>query len=273
VNTWDGAGWGTQLQVESNAEAEISRCFDVVWERSADQALVCWGQSGWSRIKYRTYDHGVWGWEQNGPDLESGIEVVQLTLDPRSDEVFMATLTNDRDLQLTQWFNYSWQTPNEPETNMTYSTYEPFMAVYPGGLIVPTAVGMKSFRAHAGELSVLLEWATAHEIDNAGFHLYRSLSREGSFTRINGSLIPGQGYSTRGAHYRFSDEDVEAGITYYYQLEDVDFRGHGTFHGPVWATPGGDRDGDGMPDPWEEQVGFDPDVDDARLDYDWSQSL
>jgi hypothetical protein len=72
----------------------------------------------------------------------------------------------------------------------------------------------------------------------------------------------------RGSHYRFSDEDVEVGVTYYYKLEDVDFRGHGTFHGPVWATPGGDRDGDGMPDPWEEQMGLDPNIDDSKLDHD-----
>jgi hypothetical protein len=268
VNTWDGAAWGAQLQVEDNAAAEVSRCFDVVWERSADQALVCWGESGWSRIKYRTYDHGVWGWEQNGPDMGSDIVVAQLTLDPRSDEVFMATLTNDRDLQLTRWFNYSWETPDEPETNMTYNTYEPFMAVYPGGLNWPTAVGMRSFRARAYEHSVLLEWTTAHEIDNAGFHLYRSISREGPYGRINPSLIPGQGYSTRGAHYQFIDEDIEGGVTYYYKLEDVDFHGQGTFHGPVWATPGGDTDGDGMPDWWEELVGLDPDIDDANLDYD-----
>jgi hypothetical protein len=268
ANTWDGTGWRTQLQLESSAESEVSRCFDVVWERSADQALVCWGQSGWSTIKYRTYDHEVWSWEQNGPDLGSGIEVVQLTLDPRSDEVFMATLTNDRDLQLTRWYNYSWQAPDEPETSMTYNTYEPFMVTYPGGLYWPTAVEMRSFRAHAGEFSVFLEWTTAHEIDNAGFHLHRSCSREGPYQRINPSLIPGQGYSVRGAHYRFLDDDVGGGITYYYKLEDVDFDGLGTFHGPVWATPGGDRDGDGMPDWWEKQVGLNPDFDDAKLDSD-----
>jgi hypothetical protein len=151
---------------------------------------------------------------------------------------------------------------------MAFSTYEPFMVAYPGGLNWPTPVEIKSFRAIADERSVLLEWATAHEIDNAGFHLYRATSSEGLYARINGSLIPGQGYSVRGSAYQFTDEDVEIGTTYYYKLEDVDFHGHGTFHGPVWATPGGDRDGDGMPDWWEEQMGLDPDVDDARLDYD-----
>jgi hypothetical protein len=151
---------------------------------------------------------------------------------------------------------------------MAFSTYEPFMVAYPGGLNWPTPVEMKSFRAIADERSVLLEWATAHEIDNAGFHLYRATSPEGLYARINGPLIPGQGYSVRGADYQFTDEGVETGVTYYYKLEDVDFRGNGTFHGPVWATPGGDRDGDGMPDWWEEKMGLDPDVDDARLDYD-----
>lgn len=132
----------------------------------------------------------------------------------------------------------------------------------------PTAVTLKGFAAEPGDDHVLLRWTTAHEIDNAGFHLHRSLSREGPYTRINPSLIPGQGYSVRGARYWYLDEDVEIGVTYYYKLEDVDFHGHGTFHGPVWATPGGDRDGDGMPDWWEEEAGLDPTIDDSMLDYD-----
>ncbi len=270
VNVWDGTGWGTQLQVESSAEAEVSRCFDVAWERSGDQAIVCWGEGGSSNVKYRTYQGGVWSTEQDGPSMGifSRIEVLQLIPNPQTDEIFMATLTNDRDLQLTRWNGSSWEPRDEVETNMTYTTYEPFMLAYPGGLVWPTAVEMRTFQAHAYEHSVLLEWATAHEIDNAGFHLYRSVSYDGHYARINDHLIPGQGYSVKGAHYQYVDVDVEAGVTYYYKLEDVDFRGHGSFHGPVWATPGGDRDGDGMPDWWEEQVGLDPDVDDANLDLD-----
>jgi len=268
ANVWDGTGWGTQLQVESNAEAVVSRCFDVAWERSGDQALVAWGESGVSSVQYRTYGDGTWSSEATGPDMGSSIEVLQLTQDPQSDEIFMGTLTLDSDFQLTRWDGSSWETPDEPDNNMADTKYEPFMLAYPGGLIWPTAVTMKTFRAHAYEDSVLLEWATAHEIDNAGFHLHRSFAPGGPYARINGSLIPGQGYSVRGAHYRFSDEDVEVGVTYYYKLEDVDFHGQGTFHGPVWATPGGDRDGDGMPDWWEEQFGLDPNSDDSHLDYD-----
>jgi hypothetical protein len=268
VNVWDGTGWGTQLQVENSAESEISRCFDVAWQRLGDQAIVAWGRSGLNQLKYRSYDNDAWSSEQDGPNMGNRIEILQLTSNPQTDEVFMVTLTNDRDLQLTRWNGSSWETHDEVETNMTYTTYEPFMLAYPGGLIWPTAVKMRTFQAHAYKHSVLLEWTTAHEIDNAGFHIHRSLSREGPYTRINQCLIPGQGYSVRGAHYQHLDEDVEIGVTYYYKLEDVDFHGHGTFHGPVWASPGGDRDGDGMPDWWEEQMGLDPLADDAMLDYD-----
>ncbi|ODS36570.1 MAG: hypothetical protein A7315_01820 [Candidatus Altiarchaeales archaeon WOR_SM1_79] len=268
VNIWDGTGWGTQLRVENDAEAVASRCFDVAWERSGDQAMVCWGKSGSDLVSYRTYQGGAWSSAQDGPDMGSTIEILQLTPDPQTDQIFMGTVTRDKDLQLTRWSGASWETPDEPETTVADNKYEPFMLTYPGGLVWPTAVKMKAFQAHAYERSILLEWTTAHEIDNAGFHLYRSLSRQGPYTRITRFLIPGQGYSTRGARYRFLDEGVETEVTYYYKLEDVDFHGHGTFHGPVWATPGGDRDGDGMPDPWEEQMGLDPDVDDSMLDYD-----
>lgn len=105
-------------------------------------------------------------------------------------------------------------------------------------LTVPTAVELASFACIGHQGRVEVEWATAAEIDNAGFNLHRGLSKEGPFTRINRSLIPARGSAIEGATYRFNDEDVTAGITYYYCLEDVDVRGRGTMHGPVSAVPG-----------------------------------
>ena len=40
-----------------------------------------------------------------------------------------------------------------------------------------------------------------------------------------------------GASYTYTDTDVVKGVTYYYQLEDVDIHGVSAFHGPVSATP------------------------------------
>ena len=82
-----------------------------------------------------------------------------------------------------------------------------------------------------------LEWATGSEIDNLGFHLYRSLSEAGPFDRITASLIPGLGSSPEGARYGYRDVGRVNGVTYYYQLEDVETTGKTKRHGPVSALP------------------------------------
>ena len=51
-----------------------------------------------------------------------------------------------------------------------------------------TAVKLQSFSAVAGDRSVVLEWRTASELDNLGFHLYRGPSEGGPWTRLNASL-------------------------------------------------------------------------------------
>jgi hypothetical protein len=84
---------------------------------------------------------------------------------------------------------------------------------------------------------VELSWQTASELDNLGFHLYRSLSAEGVFERITRSAIPGLGSSPAGARYRYLDSGLSNGTTYFYQLEDIETTGRTERHGPVSATP------------------------------------
>ena len=118
---------------------------------------------------------------------------------------------------------------------------------------VTTAVGLMSFTAAAREGAVDLSWATGSEIDNLGFHVYRSLSAGEPWTRLTSSLIPGQGFSATGASYAWSDSGLQNGTRYFYRLEDVDSRAVSTFHGPVSAVPqaaepaepGGSVDGSG----------------------------
>jgi hypothetical protein len=101
----------------------------------------------------------------------------------------------------------------------------------------PTAVELASFRARGGDGEVLLEWETGSEIENLGFHLYRSASEEGSYVRITSSLIPGLGSSPAGAKYSYHDSGLTNGVTYYYKLEDIETTGKTELHGPVSATP------------------------------------
>lgn len=99
-----------------------------------------------------------------------------------------------------------------------------------------TAVVLRSFGARGDSSAVELTWETSSELDNLGFHLYRSSKAEGPFARITSALIPGLGSSPVGASYRYRDEGLTEGVTYYYELEDVDTTGKGTRHGPVSAA-------------------------------------
>jgi len=100
-----------------------------------------------------------------------------------------------------------------------------------------TAVTLKSFAAEAGDREVLLVWETGSELDNLGFHLYRSETASGPWQRITASLIPGLGSSPDGATYSYRDLGLANGTTWYYLLEDVETTGRTKRHGPVEATP------------------------------------
>jgi len=100
-----------------------------------------------------------------------------------------------------------------------------------------TAVTLQSFTATGGDREVQLQWETASELNNLGFHLYRSASEAGPWQRITSSLIPGLGSSPDGAQYAYRDTGLVNGSTWYYLLEDVETTGKTKRHGPVSATP------------------------------------
>ena len=80
---------------------------------------------------------------------------------------------------------------------------------------------------------VTLQWQTASETDNAGFHIWLSEKEAGDFVRITDKLIPAEGGPMWGADYAFEDTSVHPGRVYSYELEDLDNGGASTFHGPV----------------------------------------
>ena len=102
---------------------------------------------------------------------------------------------------------------------------------------ITTEVMLESFSAAPLDSAVELQWKTASELRNLGFHLYRGRSAVGPWTRITSSLIPGLGSSPIGRSYSFSDVSLTNGVAYWYRLEDVDASGVSTLHGPVSATP------------------------------------
>ena len=102
----------------------------------------------------------------------------------------------------------------------------------------PTLVDLMTFTAKGLGDHVLLAWETASEIDNAGFHLWRSQTKDGAYARITQTLIPAKGGPTSGASYTYNDTDVTSPQVWYYKLEDIDNNGISTFHGPVLGVVG-----------------------------------
>jgi hypothetical protein len=98
-------------------------------------------------------------------------------------------------------------------------------------------IALASFTGIPGNREVTLVWLTETEIGNAGFNIYRAETENGTYVRLNTSLIPAQGTSASGSTYAYTDTDLMNRRTYSYKLEDVDIHGVATSHGPVSATP------------------------------------
>jgi hypothetical protein len=92
----------------------------------------------------------------------------------------------------------------------------------------PTPVALSSFQARGQRGSILLEWATDYEEDFSGFYVLRSFSSRGAYARISGLLAP-------PSPYRYRDDDVSPGATYYYKLSALDRTGETRLFGPIAA--------------------------------------
>lgn len=127
-----------------------------------------------------------------------------------------------------------------------------------GGRHVLANVDLLYFRAQSSSDTITLVWETETELDNLGFHLWRSqTNNQADAVRINSALIPSQvGGQPIGALYEYPDTNVQDQIIYSYWLESVDVNNSSQLHGPVQASLGGGSaintpvpGGGGAPDP------------------------
>lgn len=86
---------------------------------------------------------------------------------------------------------------------------------------------------------VRIEWRTETEINTAGFNLYRSESPAGPFNvKVNDQLIPPAADPLTGKAYVYVDRTAQAGVTYYYQLQEVEKNGQVNTYGPISVRAG-----------------------------------
>jgi len=108
------------------------------------------------------------------------------------------------------------------------------LILFVGGIaiIVGLLLGVYYFFGNF-QSAVFVEWNTASELNTAGFNLYRSNNSAGPYEKVNEELIPTSSDSLTGGSYSYRDTNVKPGERYYYQLEDIDFNGNSTIHGPI----------------------------------------
>ena len=107
------------------------------------------------------------------------------------------------------------------------------IAYEPKDVALPTAVDLLYFEGTGAKNSVILEWATASEIDTIGFNIYRRRTLDGKMNQVNSLMI--QAVSTgavEGATYQFRVTGLKPGKFYYFWLEEVDVYGNTTLYGP-----------------------------------------
>jgi hypothetical protein len=100
----------------------------------------------------------------------------------------------------------------------------------------PLPVELTSFEAIAGDGQVQIRWRTESETNNDHFVLYKRTSGAEEFGAL--TQVPGHGTTSTPNDYQYIDRSVVNGITYQYQISDVDINGSETMHDNlVSATP------------------------------------
>ena len=89
----------------------------------------------------------------------------------------------------------------------------------------PLPVELSHFSARFEKTRVVIRWTTASELNNAGFNILRSDSRDGEFTQVNEDMIQGNGTTGQRSTYQWVDITAKPHAVYYYRIEDVSFAG------------------------------------------------
>ena len=91
------------------------------------------------------------------------------------------------------------------------------------GTVLP--VNLSHFRAEHTDTGVILNWTTESELNNAGFYILRSKTKNGLFKVVNSTMIQGAGTTSERNTYTWTDTAAKPNTVYYYRIEDISHAG------------------------------------------------
>ena len=149
----------------------------------------------------------------------TNLEELQLNGNQITDISPLAGLTNLRKLTL-------WENPiKNRKPLLELLRKNPDVKIYLENGGKPLPVTLSHFRAEHTDTGVVLKWTTESEVDNAGFYIYRSETKEGEFKVVNPTMIQGAGTTGERNTYTWKDTTAKPNVAYYYRIEDLSYAG------------------------------------------------
>ena len=186
---------------------------------------------GLAGLNNGTISNSFWDTETSGQASSAG-GIGKTTAQMKIHTTFTAAGW-DFEIETANGTNDYWDMDYSGTINSGY----PFLSWQNGGA-VSLPVELTSFSARCEGLSVILEWITESEVDNLGYILERKLDYDWLIIASyqDNPELQGQGNVSTRHEYRFTDEDVESGLTYIYRLSDVDIKGNVSFRDALTIT-------------------------------------
>lgn len=124
------------------------------------------------------------------------------------------------------------------------------------GCILP--IELVDFRGSVENESILLNWNTENEVNNAGFYVQRGWeTTEGQVDFYDLGFVAAQPNGQGNGSYDFTDADFGGNRTHFYRLRQLDQNGASHYHRIIEFTPENDGETDGLavyPNPFREQL-------------------
>ena len=125
----------------------------------------------------------------------------------------------------------SWRYSDIAGAGLTYYGHRDDVGTPGYRLGSPLPVSLSSFRPVRDKATgeVVVRWITQSELNNAGFNILRSETKNGAFKVVNvKGIVPGHGTTSEQHVYEWKDTSAKPNVVYYYQIEDVSLDGKRT---------------------------------------------
>ena len=140
VNVWNGAAWGSNLEIETSATYNDRRQFDIAYENGGNEALLVYHEAGQNKLRFRTWNGSGWSTERNGKVI--GEDARTILCRPGTDlgDVLILASDDGSDLQAIRWRGTSMGGATQLTTGLGGAVdVEQFMLVMPVGIMPPLA--------------------------------------------------------------------------------------------------------------------------------------